>query len=337
MEAGKKRVPVKPLQEQKIYNHAFVNQGGGRLFSDLFANNDSSKEAKSSMEQEGGKSMVISDDTSMFKEVMGRALVVRCKDLMILRKLNCILVENRITGASLSYLGGLSMLIKFDNEEMCTNFLLDHALWEAWFSNLDVWNGQSFPFERLAWVRVQGVPMHLADNEVFNRIAELFGKIVNGSQVEVEDGNLSVSWIGLLVGEGDRIHDHNTLRWKNKLYRVWIEEEFSEWVPDSIGKVIFPSEESSSPVNFRPENQPPTPVSHRLEDLETVVRNEEPGGNKEAAFFGNTNFITKENGDGYVSNNVGKMQSLVGGPKSQMLLVIPKGMICIFLIQLIKT
>ncbi|KAJ0435072.1 putative RNA recognition motif domain, nucleotide-binding alpha-beta plait domain superfamily [Helianthus annuus] len=150
MEAGNKRVPVKPLREQKIYNHAFVNKGGGRLFSDLFANNDSSKEAKSSMEREGGKSMVISDDTSAFKEVMGRALVGRCKDLTILRKLNCILAENRITGASLSYLGGLSMLIKFDNEEMCTNFLLDHALWEAWFSNLDVWNGQSFPFERLA-------------------------------------------------------------------------------------------------------------------------------------------------------------------------------------------
>ncbi|MFS7928892.1 hypothetical protein Hanom_Chr04g00326141 [Helianthus anomalus] len=57
-------------------------------------------------------------------------------------------------------------------------------------------------------MRVLGVPIHLSDNKVFDSIAGLYGKIVHGSSVSAEDGNLSFSWIGILVGEGDRIHDH---------------------------------------------------------------------------------------------------------------------------------
>ncbi|MFS7934270.1 hypothetical protein Hanom_Chr05g00389561 [Helianthus anomalus] len=83
--------------------------------------------------------------------------------------------------------------------------------------------------------------MHLADNDILNNIAEHFGKIVHGSQLEADDGNLSVSWIGLLVGEGERIHNQVTLKWKDKLFRVWIEEECSDWVPESVGKVNIPS------------------------------------------------------------------------------------------------
>ncbi|KAF5805472.1 hypothetical protein HanRHA438_Chr05g0219251 [Helianthus annuus] len=149
--------------------------------------------------------------------------------------------EQQFFGDLLSYLGGLSMLLKFGNEDSCSKFLLDNKVWCSWFSSLDPWNGQSLLFERLAWIRIIGVPMHLADNDVLNNIAEHFGKIVHGSNLEAEDGNLSVSWIGLLVGEGERIRDFITLKWSNKMFRVWIEEEFSAWVPEFVGLVSGPS------------------------------------------------------------------------------------------------
>ncbi|MFS8023170.1 hypothetical protein Hanom_Chr16g01448331 [Helianthus anomalus] len=52
---------------------------------------------------------------------------------------------------------------------------------------------------------------------------------------------MSVSRIGLLVGEVRMIHDQVTLQWKDKLFRVWIEEEFSDWVHDSVAIVCVPS------------------------------------------------------------------------------------------------
>ncbi|KAM0007869.1 hypothetical protein Hdeb2414_s0004g00137611 [Helianthus debilis subsp. tardiflorus] len=172
-------------------------------------------------------------------------------------------------GVSLSYLGGLYMLVKFEDEVSCVNFMTDHSCWKDWFSILDPWDNQSLPFERLAWVKVLGVPMHLADNDVLNNIAEQFGKIVHGSQLEAEDGNLSVSWIGLLVGEGVRIQDQVTLRWKNKQFRVWVEEVINELVPDSIGKVVVPTVVSSPLGQSSGDN-------HRKEDAKGISEDNGP-------------------------------------------------------------
>ncbi|MFS7980374.1 hypothetical protein Hanom_Chr10g00938711 [Helianthus anomalus] len=112
------------------------------------------------------------------------------------------------------------MLLKFADEGICVNFLLNHLTWGTWFTSLDSWSGQSFAFERLEWV-----------------------------QVSSEDGNISISWIGVLVREGDRIHEHITLHWKKRQFRVWIEEDISEWVPDCIGEVVIPVEKENAPVN----------------------------------------------------------------------------------------
>ncbi|KAJ0508473.1 hypothetical protein HanIR_Chr11g0517611 [Helianthus annuus] len=171
-------------------NNAVSGVGKGKSFSDLFKEDVRQACKASSHASDVGPVIEIADETVRFGELIGSALVGRCKDLTILRKLDSFLADAGVTGVSLSYLGGLSMLLKFVDEEPCAKFLLDHQLWKEWFLNLDQWNCQSLPFERLAWVRIQGVPMHLADNDVLNNIAEHFGKVVHGSQMEVEDRNL---------------------------------------------------------------------------------------------------------------------------------------------------
>ncbi|KAF5769709.1 putative RNA recognition motif domain, nucleotide-binding alpha-beta plait domain superfamily [Helianthus annuus] len=234
-----------PHQNTSGGNNVVSGAGKGKLFSDLFKEDVRQACNVSSHASDIGPVIEIADETVRFGELIGSAVVGKCKNLTILRKIDSFLADAGVTGVSLSYLGGLSVLIKFVDEEYCAKFLLDHQLWKDWFSNLDQWNCQSLPFERLAWVRIQGVPMHLADNDVLNNIAEHFGKVVHGSQMEVEDRNLSVSWIGLLVGDGKRIHGFVTLKWKNMQFRVWVEEEFSNWVPDYVSSVDV-SEESGS-------------------------------------------------------------------------------------------
>ncbi|KAJ0663060.1 hypothetical protein HanLR1_Chr13g0476951 [Helianthus annuus] len=312
---GKSKVIDKQPQVNNIFNHAYVNNEGGKSFKDLFTgSNGGVGESSYPKHNEDGTGSMISkpDDTLAFKEIMGKALVGRCRDLTTLRTLNVLLAGSDLQGVSLSYIGGLSMLLKFVDESVCTDFLLNHSVWDPWFSSLDNWNGQSLPFEMLAWVRVQGLLIHLADNKVFDSIAGQFGKIVHGSQITADDNNLSASWIGVLVGVGDRIQEHRTVCWKKKQFHVWIEEELSEWIPDSVGEMVSRGKEEEvrpdKGINddvvgmdkHSPEIRQPTGINEGTEVL------------GEENILGNFNQTVNVVGDVSISQNVGVQENLRG-------------------------
>ncbi|MFS7919083.1 hypothetical protein Hanom_Chr03g00208721 [Helianthus anomalus] len=85
------------------------------------------------------------------------------------------------------------------------------------------WVGQSLPFDWLAWLRIQGVPLHLASNLVFDSIAANFGKVVQPFSNAGRRGFV-------IVGEA-------SLSWQDKLYRVWITEDSGSWIPDCLDDV----------------------------------------------------------------------------------------------------
>ncbi|MFS8026433.1 hypothetical protein Hanom_Chr16g01486671 [Helianthus anomalus] len=60
----------------------------------------------------------------------------------------------------------------------------------------------------------------------------------------------SVCRVGVLVSEADRINEGVSVRWKNRSYRIWVEEDPNDWIPDSLGPVVSPvSVEGSSPIS----------------------------------------------------------------------------------------
>ncbi|KAI3801833.1 hypothetical protein L1987_29950 [Smallanthus sonchifolius] len=84
---------------------------------------------------------------------------------------------------------------------------------DLWFSSLERWSGQVLPFERIAWMKIRGVPLHLAENAVFNTIAAGYGKVVQPSQLQV------------------------ILKWRDRAFRVWISEEEGIWLPECLDPV----------------------------------------------------------------------------------------------------
>ncbi|KAJ0789633.1 hypothetical protein HanPI659440_Chr05g0205811 [Helianthus annuus] len=159
----------------------------------------------------------------------------------MLNNLKSVLAKAGTIEVSLSYLGGLSMLVKFSSEEECKRMVGEYDRWRLWFSSLDYWMGQSLPFERIAWLKLIGVPIHLATDEVYDAIVGRFGKVIHASQRSADDRDLSFNCIGVLVGDGTRIAESSTLKWKDKVFKVWVEEELAEWIPECIE-----SEESMS-------------------------------------------------------------------------------------------
>ncbi|KAL8223902.1 hypothetical protein R6Q57_019377 [Mikania cordata] len=53
---------------------------------------------------------------------------------------------------SVRYLGGLDVLLTFPSE---TDYHKNTHGWKTWFTR---WNGNPLPYERVAWVRILGVP-----------------------------------------------------------------------------------------------------------------------------------------------------------------------------------
>ncbi|MFS8008158.1 hypothetical protein Hanom_Chr14g01269401 [Helianthus anomalus] len=88
-----------------------------------------------------------------------------------------------------------------------SDFVLNVDLRKEWFDSLDVWSGQTLAYKRIAWLKSHGVPLHLAENKVYNDVAAMFGKVIRGSQLSSSDWDLSSCGVGVLVDSGARISD----------------------------------------------------------------------------------------------------------------------------------
>ncbi|KAJ0780702.1 hypothetical protein HanPI659440_Chr06g0240731 [Helianthus annuus] len=117
------------------------------------------------------KTLEILVETNAFVELHERALVGRTVDLDTLVSLRKLLTASGVPARE---------------------FLCQHDRWKDWFSHLDAWQGQSMPYERIAWLKVLRVPLNLVKEEVFRKIGQEFGNVLHVSCLGPEDEDLSV-------------------------------------------------------------------------------------------------------------------------------------------------
>ncbi|KAJ0732875.1 putative RNA recognition motif domain, nucleotide-binding alpha-beta plait domain superfamily [Helianthus annuus] len=150
-----------------------------------------------------------------------KSLVGEAKDIDTLNDLKNLLNE----GLGLSYLGGLKVLIHFNDAKEADDYLRKEVeTWEKWFSRLYVWDGAPPIFERVAWIKILGVPASLWDRHIFNKIGERCGRLLVKSEASSEDGNLAEERVAVLVCSGKRISDEFLLTWKEHNIKIWVEE-----------------------------------------------------------------------------------------------------------------
>ncbi|KAF5795447.1 hypothetical protein HanRHA438_Chr08g0351221 [Helianthus annuus] len=170
------------------------------------------------------KSILVPERTEAFREMFGKAVVGRTVDLETL----------------------------VDNEASVKRFLDSREIWGPWFSKLEAWRGKSFPLERVVWLRLHGISLHLLEPDVLKMIGDLFGKVLHVPKSLEEDLDLSVNRLGVLAGEAQRIKENVKIKWKNRSYRVWVEEEQDEWIPDCLGFAEVDSPVGSSSLMSSP-------------------------------------------------------------------------------------
>ncbi|KAI3754362.1 hypothetical protein L1987_54144 [Smallanthus sonchifolius] len=155
------------------------------------------------------------------------------------------LVDEKMLGANVQYVGGLKVMMTFEDPVMADEFRRSQFdLWSRWFSRLYAWEGDPGEFERLAWIVVKGIPACLWDRHVFDRIGERFGRLVQKSEANVEDGNISQEKLAVLVNHGAFISEEIKVVWGGASIRVWVHEVDEDWAPS----FLLPASTCSSPV-----------------------------------------------------------------------------------------
>ncbi|KAJ0456048.1 hypothetical protein HanIR_Chr15g0757951 [Helianthus annuus] len=178
-----------------------------------------------------------------------------------------------IEGLTVRYVGGMRVLLTFPSCRNAKKILQNEKeLWMTWFHTLDVWEGQSFKFERVVWLKIMGVPIHLWDKEVFDKIAEHFGPIVHGSLASVNDGNLAHDSVVVIWEDGWKVAEKIEVQWRRESFQVWVTESETDWDPDFV--LLKPVRTSPAKDVLRPiviEDEVPAQVNHDKHEKEKTI------------------------------------------------------------------
>ncbi|XP_021980427.1 uncharacterized protein LOC110876568 [Helianthus annuus] len=154
-------------------------------------------------------------------------------DVEVLNNLNSALKKEGLCNFGLSYIGGLSVLLTLGSPELVKDVMISHSVsLSKVFSRFHVWKGEDLPLDRIVYLRISGVPVHLRDNAVYDDIGGLFGKVVQGSSFSWTDSDNSECSVLVLVPLGKRIEESIVITWEQRRFVVWVVEDVDAWRPD---------------------------------------------------------------------------------------------------------
>ncbi|KAJ0557204.1 putative RNA-binding domain superfamily [Helianthus annuus] len=160
------------------------------------------------MQPENSEVLHFNSDAETCKEWIRRSFVGCFKDFGGLKKAQTLRTHVRSQGGFLRFTGGLSFIVTFNEEKVMLDFLEGtRRVWEKDLENLQVWEGQVIPYQRVAWLSIKGVPLQLWCNSTMNEIAGRYGRVICGSTADTWDLNLAMDVVGVLVHQGKKVEE----------------------------------------------------------------------------------------------------------------------------------
>ncbi|KAJ0443080.1 hypothetical protein HanRHA438_Chr16g0763431 [Helianthus annuus] len=249
----------------------------------------------------------LAPNINAFSQWHDKGIVGRVIDFTKLINLRGWLHGKDLKKVQIKYIGGTSVLLIFDTVDSANSFVGNDILWKECFRIVDVWKGQMLAYERIAWIKIYGVPWNLAINPVFNAIGGRLWNVVQPADVSEDDDDLSFVCVGILSSEGSRIKKAMSLKWQDKTIRVWIEEEPREWVPDFLEEDSEDGSQIRSECNMEEERvddlnpKKSDDVSEPEKESDIDMVNQVTHANLDS--IDDTNHVHIEGGNNLVSND----------------------------------
>ncbi|KAJ0844803.1 putative RNA recognition motif domain, nucleotide-binding alpha-beta plait domain superfamily [Helianthus annuus] len=216
------------------------------------------------------KTVQLTGEESEFSKVMKKRTVVAViRDMKKMKILGDILPEIFPNTMEVRYLGGAKLLITFGSQMEAEDFRIGfRETWEEIFSEVWEWKGEQIKFERLAWIKIVGIPVMLWSRETGEKIGETVGKVVYQDKMNVNSGSLNEVRLGVIVDSGKEIKEEVDIVFRGQKYTVWISELSGMWEPEFIPGSCLILNEVEIPVELTK-----TPTERVTDDKEDEKTN----------------------------------------------------------------
>ncbi|CAH1450255.1 unnamed protein product [Lactuca virosa] len=129
------------------------------------------------------------------------------------------------------YLGGLRLAIKFKYSVSAEEFLRDEKRWRDWFKWIVSADQHDLQYERIAWIKILGVPLALWDENNFSTIARRFGKVINPFDNISTRRDYSMGMVGVITSARKWINEEITIVADGVEYQVGVVKYTDDWSP----------------------------------------------------------------------------------------------------------
>ncbi|KAL4560581.1 hypothetical protein LXL04_032734 [Taraxacum kok-saghyz] len=138
---------------------------------------------RSFAEVAGGKTqpspaVAIKEEEEIKKWLDKSILVGKAKNFDILCNFPSLLELEGFEVAEVKYGGGMNIFLKFKTGRAAEIFKANKVLWLKWFSTMDFFGASNGPFERIAWIKITGIPLTAWNEENLAKITSKFGRTV---------------------------------------------------------------------------------------------------------------------------------------------------------------
>nr|GFC62538.1 RNA-directed DNA polymerase, eukaryota [Tanacetum cinerariifolium] len=121
---------------------------------------------------------VVLDDSCFVERDLSRHVMGKVKELSYIQNLSSILAKEGFLEVKLSYLGGMWVLLEFDTAAI-KDKVLCHTGVNSWFSVLQAATNDFISEERVVWVDIEGIPMHVWSRDTFLKIGKKWGEAMD--------------------------------------------------------------------------------------------------------------------------------------------------------------
>ncbi|CAH1418163.1 unnamed protein product [Lactuca virosa] len=147
-----------------------------------------------------------------------------------------LLRDNGETDLEITYVGGLRVLFLFDGSVDAKDFLNNENRWKE-FLKLVNWSDKTdMQVERVAWIRIIGLPLYLWGDRNFASITEWLGKTIAPYEDLSNRVDLSCPKIGILTSRKTRINDELQVSIDGRVLKIGITEFDEDWFPFRFDK-----------------------------------------------------------------------------------------------------
>ncbi|KAL4588391.1 hypothetical protein LXL04_001275 [Taraxacum kok-saghyz] len=159
------------------------------------------------------------------------ALVGEATSLNHLGHLPKLIFNKGEAGIEIKYIGGLMVLILFDWSVNAKKFMEDESRWREHLKWLKWGEKANTHFERVAWIRIVGLPLHLWGHRNFEAISKGYGITIAPYDDIPNRVDLSHAKIGILTSRRARINDEIHAAFEGIVYKLGVIEFDEDWFP----------------------------------------------------------------------------------------------------------